>query len=150
MFESFLQPCILEPTRIVHGHRPTLIDNIFTNAINKYIVSGNLYNKISDHMPNFIIAENVATAHCKVNRKVRDSKNANAEQYALDIQQIDISHILNISNNIDEITDEYNKQHMEVMDKHYPYRILSRKEMSWKLKPWITKEIQNEIALRKS
>ena len=50
MLTNFIQPCILEPTRVVNGNKPSLIDNIFTNAINKKIVSGNLLNKISDHI----------------------------------------------------------------------------------------------------
>ena len=49
---SFLQPCILEPTRIVQGNKPSIVDNIFTNAITKNIKSGNLFSRLSDHMPN--------------------------------------------------------------------------------------------------
>ena len=46
LFESFLQPCILEPTRIVNGNKPSIVDNIFTNAITKEIKSGNLYSQL--------------------------------------------------------------------------------------------------------
>ena len=35
LFNNFFQPCILEPTRVVNGNRPTLIDNIFINTIEK-------------------------------------------------------------------------------------------------------------------
>ena len=41
-FSLFYQPCIIEPTRCVNGSRPTLIDNIFINLIEKHITSGNL------------------------------------------------------------------------------------------------------------
>ena len=59
MYSHFLQPCILEPTRIVNNNRPSLLDNIFTNTHNKILNSGNLLDKISDHMPNFLIIENI-------------------------------------------------------------------------------------------
>ena len=35
LFSNFCQPCIIEPTRCVRGNRPTLIDNIFMNTIEK-------------------------------------------------------------------------------------------------------------------
>ena len=38
MYEKFLQPCITEPSRIVNGQRPSIVDNIFTNIINKKII----------------------------------------------------------------------------------------------------------------
>ena len=46
------QPCILEPTRLAVGNRPTLIDNIFVNSIEKEVNAGNLMDKLSDHLPN--------------------------------------------------------------------------------------------------
>ena len=45
MYSNFLQPCILEPTRIVANNRPSLIDNIFINTIDKKIDSGNIIDK---------------------------------------------------------------------------------------------------------
>ena len=56
MYTNVLQPCILEPTRFVDSNKPSLVDNIFTNAINKNIIRGNLLTKLSDHMPNFSFA----------------------------------------------------------------------------------------------
>ena len=53
MYSNFLQPCILEPTRIVANNRPSIISNIFINTIDKNIDSGNIIDKVSDHMPNF-------------------------------------------------------------------------------------------------
>ena len=52
------QPCITEPSRIVAGNQPSLVDNIFSNSV-KPVISGNLYQTLSDHMPNFAIYNNV-------------------------------------------------------------------------------------------
>ena len=49
-----LQPCILEPTRIVNHQNPALIDNIFINIVEKNVKSGNLTSSISDHLPNYV------------------------------------------------------------------------------------------------
>ena len=37
LIENSYQPCILEPTRIVQGNKPSLVDNIFSNSIEPVI-----------------------------------------------------------------------------------------------------------------
>ena len=54
---SFI-PLILQPTRITN-HSNTLIDDIFSNAIDPDIISGNLTGTISDHLPQFSILPNI-------------------------------------------------------------------------------------------
>ena len=44
MIENHFQPCITEPTRIVEGNIPSLVDNIFTKNINEPIC-GNILEK---------------------------------------------------------------------------------------------------------
>ena len=59
MLEFSLHPCITEPTRITNSNKPSLVDNIFTNTFDDP-VSGNILEQISyDHLPNFIILENM-------------------------------------------------------------------------------------------
>ena len=41
MLDNFLQPCIPEPTRVIDGNKPSIVDNIFTNIIDKQIMSEN-------------------------------------------------------------------------------------------------------------
>ena len=60
----FLLPHILQPTRITE-RSATLIDNIFANTYAMNAISGNLVSKISDHLPQFLIVDNL-----KVNYKV--------------------------------------------------------------------------------
>ena len=57
MYAYSFFPFIDKPTRVVPGPRGTsisLIDNIFTNDVNRKIKSGNLVTDLSDHFPNFI------------------------------------------------------------------------------------------------
>ena len=74
MYSNSLQPTINKPTRVVNRQRPSLLDNIFTNAIDKDITAGNLTDKITDHMPNFIIMKNLIFEHKKLVAKYVRSK----------------------------------------------------------------------------
>ena len=67
MNSNILHPCVIEPARIVDEQKPTLIDNIFVNLFNKDLKSGNLVEKVSDHLPNFIIIK-------KINKKISKQK----------------------------------------------------------------------------
>ena len=59
IYSNLLQPHIIEPSRDSNNCKPSLPDNIFLNEINKHVSSGNLYAKISDHIPNYIISEDI-------------------------------------------------------------------------------------------
>ena len=48
---SFM-PLILQPTKIT-SHSTTIIDNIFSDIIDQYIIPGNLTTTISDHLRKF-------------------------------------------------------------------------------------------------
>ena len=47
------------PTRITENEQASLIDNFFTDFNEMQCTSGNFLEKISDHLPNFLIIENL-------------------------------------------------------------------------------------------
>ena len=49
MYSHFLHQCRTEPTRLIEKQNPSLIDTTFVKFFNKKIISGNLFDKISDH-----------------------------------------------------------------------------------------------------
>jgi hypothetical protein len=55
MYANSFSPLITLPTRLT-SHSATLIDNIFTNNLEKYAFSGLILSDISDHLPVFAIA----------------------------------------------------------------------------------------------
>ena len=57
-FSHSLLPCIHHPTR-VSEHRALIIDNIYTNASNANITSGNILMQITDHFRQFMILPSV-------------------------------------------------------------------------------------------
>ena len=68
IYSKFIQPCILEPTRITLNNRTSLVDHIFIDTHNKEVYSGNIIDTISDHMPNFAIIKNIF--HKKRSQKI--------------------------------------------------------------------------------
>ena len=84
MLKNGYQPCITEPTRIVNGNKPSLLDNIFSNSIEKCI-SGNLFDKISDHLPNFVIFENTKEKAKPKKIRRRNMKYSNELNYQADL-----------------------------------------------------------------
>ena len=66
MTSNLMQPHILGPSRVTFGSKPSLPDNIFVNNLDNNFTNGNLYQSISDHMPNFLIMENI---NCKNKNK---------------------------------------------------------------------------------
>ena len=103
MYTNSLQPTINIPTRVVKGQKPALLDNIFTNAIDKDIHSGNLTDKITDHMPNFLLMKNQIFDHKKINKRVRSFKNFDLSKYQEDIDSIDLTLILTKTTDVNEI-----------------------------------------------
>ena len=59
MISNWFALKILGPTRITERQKESLIDNIFINFSDLHCLSGNLFEKISDHLPNFMIIENL-------------------------------------------------------------------------------------------
>ena len=56
---NLLQPHILGPTRILDHNKLSINDNILLNFIDKSSHSGNLFAIVSDHLPGFIMIEDL-------------------------------------------------------------------------------------------
>ena len=139
MLENSFQPCILEPTRIIQGNKPSLVDNIFSNSIEP-VISGNLYQKISDHMPNFAIFNKTKPAKKKEYIKKRCAKNFDQNKFQDELLELIMHKIVNL----DEFYEAYDYSHkmlLNILNVHYPLKILTKKEIELERKPWITKGI---------
>ena len=143
LYSNFYQPCIVEPTRCVKGNRPTLIDNIFINTIEKDVISGNLIAKISDHMPNFMVLNDFVPKLPKIKRQMRDFVNFDKNAFNEDVNKIQLPSIDFTDTNV--IYNHFHDEFLRIVEKHAPMKILSNKETKWLLKPWITKGIQKSI-----
>ena len=86
MTSNLLLPQIIGPTRFALNQKPSLLVNIFMNIMDRPCTSGNLYSKISDHLPNFIIIEDTLT-NTMENKKIfkRDTSRFNEINFINDI-----------------------------------------------------------------
>ena len=141
MLDNSYQPCITEPTRIVNKSNPSLIDNIFSNSV-EACISGNLFEKITDHMPSFVIVENVKTRAKPKQVKRRNMKNSDPLHYQADLNLL--LQLLRENSHPDDAETAYlifHDKHNAILNKHYPFEILTKKQAELEFKPWITKGI---------
>ena len=92
-FSHSLLPCIHHPTR-VSEHRASIIDNIYTNATNANIVSGNILMQITDHFPLFMILKNTHVSHNNSGSFRYDYSRFKEDKFLDDFHQIDLVHTL--------------------------------------------------------
>ena len=52
---------ILGPTRFAEQNEPSFVDNIFVNFSDMHCTSGNIIEKITEHLPIFLLIENLNT-----------------------------------------------------------------------------------------
>ena len=98
MYPNFLHPCITEPTRLIRKQKPSLIDNVFVHFFNKKKISGNLFYKIPDHLPNFVFIKDINNKETKIKFKIRDMKNFNQDKYLEDLKEIENLNLLQYKN----------------------------------------------------
>ena len=85
MYLHFLQPHIIYPSRIVKNAKPSLLDNILSSHIDNELYSGNIIDKITDHMPNFLILPQYKKSETKMRHQKRDYKHFNEEKFLQDL-----------------------------------------------------------------
>ena len=148
MYTNLFQPYIIYPTRFVGNAKPSLIDNIFSNAINREIISGNIIDKISDHMPNFIIIQDYKKSELREKYYKRDYSKFDQDKFNNDLQH---DNTLQSIIEGEDVNTSYNSFHAHLqntIDKHAPIKSLSKKETELKINPWLTKRILKSINIK--
>ena len=136
-----LMPQILLPTRLT-DHSRTLIDNIFSNSIGSDNISGNLTCTVSDHLPQFLIVNNMPkTMNKDHNIFIRNMRGFNQGNFMAELQNINWG-LLDIERgDIDHSMGEFLSIFNDLLNKHAPLKKATRKELERQQKPWITKGI---------
>ena len=148
MLDNGFQPCITEPTRIVSGNKPSLVDNIFSNSI-ETCSSGNLFDKISDHLPSFVIIQTI-----KNKPKIKSTRRRNMKNFDIGHFQADLLLLLREIQNFVNPGDAeqaylfFHKKYQAIVNKHAPLQTLTRKQQELERKPWITKGILTSIRVK--
>ena len=147
---NYFLPLILLPTRITVSSK-TLIDNIFTNKISQDVISGNISASISDHLPQFSIIADIFSnkPFPKSNVFERDWSNFDQQNFVLDFFSIDWKHNLNLENkDINGSFTSFLDTMNQILDRYAPYKKLSKYQLKFKNKPWLSKGLQKSIQIK--
>ena len=142
----FLLPYILQPTRITE-RSATLIDNIFANTYAMNAISGNLVSKISDHLPQFLIVDNLKVNYKVLNYYKKDFSKFDDEKFTNDFSLLDWNSISSDYMDANTKFDIYG-QIFQFINSHVPRRKLSKREIKLSTTLWITKPILAKIGCR--
>ena len=137
----FFQPQILQPTRIT-DHSSTLIDNIFFNSIEYFIISGNIVYDLTDHLPNFIIFDKFSSLPLNIKVHKRDYSKLNETALINEMQSINWHTVFTPNLDPSSMFDSFYTKTSEIIDRHIPIKQLSRRELKFQSKPWITSAIK--------
>ena len=142
MFSSsnFFHPHIPQPTRIT-DHSATLIDNIF-------VISGNIVYDLTDHLPNFLIMDKFTTLPHKVNLYKRDFSTFNSTDLVNEIQNIHWDAVFDSEKDLSIIFKKFYSCITEIIDKHIPLKLLSRCQLKFSVKSWITPALKKSIQIK--
>ena len=141
MYSNFFQPSIILPTRCLPNYKPSLIDNIFTNCLDKKVISGNITDIVSDHMPNFLFINSSVPPKSKTKHFYRDCSHLCPTRLNQEVQELELLP----SEDINLVFNDFQSKFINIINKHAPWKKLLNSEEAWKQKPWITKGIQKSI-----
>ena len=146
-FSHSLVRCIHHPTR-VSEQRASVINNIYTNATNANITSGNIVMQISYHFPQFLILKNTQVSHYKYESFRYDYSRFKEDKFLEDFNQIEFTYLESSELDVNIKFDRCLKDLNTLIKQHAPVRMCSRKEMKLKDKPWINNRIQRLMRIR--
>ena len=89
----FLLLYILQPTRITERSATLIIDNIFANNYAMNAISANLVSNISDHLPQFLIVDNLKVNYKVLNYYKNDFSKFDEEKFINDFSLLDWNNI---------------------------------------------------------
>ena len=145
----FFQPHILQPTRITN-HTATLIDKIFFNSIEHFIISGNIVYDLTDHLPNFIIFSNFGSLPSSIKIYTRDYSKFNETALIEEVQSIEWYAVFSSDSNPSNMFDLFYSKLSGLVDKYIPLKQLSKRDLKFQSKPWITSVIKVSINVKNS
>ena len=95
---------------------------------------------MTDHMPDLCIIKD--TNKVKKNRtiRIRDIQQFEKDKFIKDLEELKNLDLLQYKNcNI--MYNKFHEKYLQIIDKNIPYKILSKKEIKLKQKPWISMAI---------
>ena len=106
--------------------------------------SGNILHDLSDHLPNFLIIDSIHPLPDNKQFK-RDYSQLNKKALIDEFQKIDWDQKLSGKKDVNDIFSSFLSTSNEIINSYVPLKNLSRKEVKFRAKPWITTAIRTSI-----
>ena len=125
---NWFTPPIPGPTRFVEQNKPYLVHNIFVNFSDMHCTSGNIIEKITNHLSFFLIIESLNTQlDSKLKTLKRDRQNFTLEKLISDFLALNLGEILECTKDINQKCELFHKNLVEVIDKNAPLKPLTKR-----------------------
>ena len=120
-------PHITLPTRVTEKST-TLTDNVFTNNYKHNCVSGNITTYISDHLPQFLIIEDLKQTPNKEipTNSFRDYKNFSDDAFKAELSELDWS-LITENSEVNLGFETFVRLVNRILGKHAPTKIIEKK-----------------------
>ena len=138
--ENGMLPFIHQPTRIIDSSA-TLIDNIFSDNIEDESISGNLFIKLSDHLPQFLIINRTEDRHKQANFYKHDYQKFDKESFQDDFSLQNWANLEKVDLDASQKFDDFLWRVNSCVNRHAPLKKVGKKKLKLSLKPWITNKI---------
>ena len=139
-------PVIDKPTR-VYKNSATLIDNIFVNRFDHKISGGNIVSDISDHYSQFCFIHSLTPKNLTTKCKIRDYSNFSEECFIYDVSETDWNSLM-ANGSVDKCFSSFYNKLNKLINKHAPFKTLSKRKAKQFSKPWITKGLRKSIKIK--
>ena len=141
-------PQITLPTRVTEKSA-TLNDNIFTNNYKHNCISGNITTYTSDHLPQFLIIEELKQTPIKEIPTIsfRNYKNFSDDAFEAELRELDWS-LVTENSEVNLGFNTFVQLVNKILDKHAPIKVIEKKENKITPKPWIRRGIKTSMKIR--
>ena len=145
---------LTKPTRINTNKlsHPSLLDHIYTNDCKNSITPGIIVTDTSDHFPIMLKVDFQVQTFKFEDKWCRDTKNFNENNYLYDMKRKlgwwNERLTINPNYDINKTLNLHSKIVDETVNKHAPFRKMSRSEKKRLNKPWLTRGILISINTR--
>ena len=139
-------PVIDKPTR-VYNNSATIIDNIFVNRFDHKISGGNIVSDISDHYSQFCFIHSLTPKNLTTKYKIRDYSNFSEECFINDVSETDWDSSM-ANGSVDKCFSSFYNKLNKLINKHAPFKTLSKRKAKQFSKPWITKGLRKSIKIK--
>ena len=133
---------VAHPTRIQINTTSSLIDHIYTSLLNHEIHTELISHEVSDHLPVISFIEGFKGHRQPIVRGwIRDEKKFNCEQFLKDLER-DLHLAFTMQESANDTWNLFENIYLNVLNKHAPFKLQSKKKAKHNINPWFTKRLQ--------